>query len=62
MIPRILLAALSVSIALAPCAAAAQASAPAAFANPRRLEQLSAAFPEIDRLMREFAERSRPGW
>jgi CubicO group peptidase (beta-lactamase class C family) len=68
MTTRILLAALCASLALAPSTAGAQApgtrsaAAPAAFANPRRMEQLSAAFPEIDRMMREFAERSRvPG-
>ena len=68
MTTRTLLAAFCASLALAPSPAGAQASAggsaapPAAFANPRRLEQLGAAFPEIDRLMRDFAERSRvPG-
>jgi CubicO group peptidase (beta-lactamase class C family) len=68
MTPRILLAALCAFLVLAPSAVQAQASgssstaAPAAFANPRRLAELSAAFPEIDRMMREFAERSRvPG-
>ncbi|MBB4634206.1 serine hydrolase domain-containing protein [Longimicrobium terrae] len=65
---RTLLAALCASIALAPAAANAQSAAlssraePAAFANPRRLEQLSSAFPAIDSLMAAFAERSRvPG-
>lgn len=61
---RTLLAALCASAALTPFAAAAQGpgAAPTAFANPRRVEQLSAAFPEIDRLMRDFAQRSRvPG-
>jgi CubicO group peptidase (beta-lactamase class C family) len=61
---RILLA-LCAAVALAPLPVGAQAGGtapPAAFANPRRLEELSAAFPEIDRLMRDFAERSRvPG-
>ncbi|HEX9939979.1 MAG TPA: serine hydrolase domain-containing protein [Longimicrobium sp.] len=64
----ILLAALCASAVLMPSAAAAQGagaagtSASTAFANPRRVEQLSAAFPEIDRLMRDFAQRSRvPG-
>lgn len=58
MTPRIILAALCASLVLAPSAAA---QAPA-FDNTRRMEQLSAAFPEIDRLMRDFAARSRvPG-
>jgi CubicO group peptidase (beta-lactamase class C family) len=69
MTTRTLLAALCASLALAPPAAGAQASslagstaAPAAFADPQRVAKLSAAFPEIDRLMRAFAERSRvPG-
>ena len=68
MTARTLLAALCAAAALAPAPARAQTqgensrAAPAAFANPRRLEELSAAFPEIDRLMRDFAERSRvPG-
>lgn len=68
MTTRTLLAALCAALALVPSPAAAQALArssaapPAAFANPRRIEQLTAAFPEIDRLMRDFAERSRvPG-
>jgi CubicO group peptidase (beta-lactamase class C family) len=66
MISRTLLAALCALLALAPSSAEAQAFAstapPAAFANPDRLAQLSAAFPEIDRLMQGFAERSRvPG-
>ncbi|HEX6373972.1 MAG TPA: serine hydrolase domain-containing protein [Longimicrobium sp.] len=66
MTPRPLLAALCASLALAPSPARAQdagsAAPPAAFANPRRVAELSAAFPEIDRLMRDFAERSRvPG-
>ena len=68
MTTRILLAALCASLAVAPPPAGAQAAgasstaAPAAFANPQRLAQLSAAFPEIDRLMQEFAARSRvPG-
>jgi CubicO group peptidase (beta-lactamase class C family) len=61
MIPRTRLAALCVSLALMPCMVAAQA-APAAFANPDRLAQLSGAFPEIDSLMHAFATRSRvPG-
>ncbi|HEU4884519.1 MAG TPA: serine hydrolase domain-containing protein [Longimicrobium sp.] len=61
MIQRTLIAALCVSLALASSTAGAQA-APAAFANPDRLARLSTAFPEIDRLMREFAERSKvPG-
>ena len=54
--------------ALSPIAACAQparlssAAPPAKFADPNRLAKLSAAFPEIDRLMRDFAERSRvPG-
>jgi CubicO group peptidase (beta-lactamase class C family) len=67
MTTRSLLLALCASLALAPSAAPAQPSAgsaapPAAFTNPRRLQQLSAAFPAIDSMMREFAARSRvPG-
>jgi len=67
MTTRSILLALCTSLALAPSAAHAQPSAssaapPAAFTNPRRLEQLSAAFPAIDSMMREFATRSRvPG-
>jgi CubicO group peptidase (beta-lactamase class C family) len=68
MIPRTFLAAaLCASLALVPSSAGAQMSAgsaapPAAFANPGRLAQLSAAFPEIDSLMHAFAARSRvPG-
>jgi CubicO group peptidase (beta-lactamase class C family) len=65
---RTLLLALGATLALAPCAASAQTAhtssiaPPARFADPQRLAKLSAAFPEIDRLMRGFAERSRvPG-
>ncbi len=59
MIPRPFLAALCASLALAPVPAAAQA-APGADAD--RLAALSAAFPEIDRLMSDFAARSQvPG-
>ncbi len=65
---RIPLALLCASLALAPSTARAQVpgagdtAAPSGFANPRRVQELSAAFPEIDRLMRDFAERSRvPG-
>ncbi|WP_420125914.1 serine hydrolase domain-containing protein [Longimicrobium sp.] len=68
MIPRILLATLCAFLALPPSTASAQstgaggAASPAGFADPDRLARLSAAFPEIDRVMREFAERSRvPG-
>jgi CubicO group peptidase (beta-lactamase class C family) len=68
MTTRILLAALCASLVLSPSAADAQGSvasstaAPAAFADPQRLAKLSAAFPEIDRMVRDFAERSRvPG-
>jgi CubicO group peptidase (beta-lactamase class C family) len=68
MTPRTLLFALGATLALAPSAAEAQAprassvAPPARFANPQRLAKLSAAFPEIDRVMRGFAERSRvPG-
>lgn len=62
---RLALAALA---CLAPCAAASQVpgessrAAPAAFADPQRLARLNAAFPEIDSVMRAFAQRSRvPG-
>jgi CubicO group peptidase (beta-lactamase class C family) len=67
MTTRILLAALCASLALAPSAARAQTSgggtaSPAGFADPGRLAALQSAFPEIDRMMRDFAERSRvPG-
>jgi CubicO group peptidase (beta-lactamase class C family) len=67
-ITRPLLAALCASLALLPSAArgqtavASSAAPPAAFADPDRLARLRAAFPEIDRVMRDFAERSRvPG-
>ena len=41
---------------------ASSVAPPARFADPQRLAKLSAAFPEIDRVMRAFAERSRvPG-
>jgi CubicO group peptidase (beta-lactamase class C family) len=52
------------ALALAPLAARAQPTRPpgtassAQFADPERFAKLSAAFPEIDRLMRDFAERS----
>ena len=37
-------------------------AAPARFTDPNRASKLSAAFPEIDRMIREFAERARvPG-
>jgi CubicO group peptidase (beta-lactamase class C family) len=37
-------------------------AAPARFTDPDRVSKLSSAFPEIDRMMREFAERGRvPG-
>ncbi|CAA9302974.1 MAG: Beta-lactamase class C-like and penicillin binding proteins (PBPs) superfamily [uncultured Gemmatimonadetes bacterium] len=67
MTTRSLLLALCASLSLAPAAVYAQpspssAAPPAAFTNPRRLEQLSAAFPAIDSMMRAFADRSRvPG-
>ena len=68
MITRILLAALCASLLLTPSTIEAQepipsgTAAPAAFADPQRLAKLSAAFPEIDRMVRDFAERSRvPG-
>jgi CubicO group peptidase (beta-lactamase class C family) len=61
---RIPLAALCALLALAPSGARAQTTGdtPSEFADPRRVERLSAAFPEIDRLMQDFAARSRvPG-
>lgn len=68
MTTRILFTALCASLALLPSAAGAQTSAassmapPAAFTDPDRLAKLSAAFPEIDRAMQLFAERTRvPG-
>ncbi|HEU4454350.1 MAG TPA: serine hydrolase domain-containing protein [Longimicrobium sp.] len=68
MTTRTLLAALCASLLLPPSAIEAQettasgTAAPAAFADPQRLAKLSSAFPEIDRMMRGFAERSRvPG-
>jgi CubicO group peptidase (beta-lactamase class C family) len=68
MTPRTLLTLLCASLALPTAAATTQepgagsTAASAAFANPARLAELSAAFPEIDRLMHDFAERSRvPG-
>ena len=67
MVTRSILA-LGAVLALAPSAGEAQAprassaAPPARFTDPGRLARLSAAFPEIDRLMHGFAERSRvPG-
>ena len=55
-------------IALAPAAAGSQTprpggtAAPAGFTDPQRLAKLAGAYPAIDRLVREFAERSHvPG-
>ena len=60
--PRSLVLALAATLALL---SAARAQAPRTLAAPadaRRLERLGTAFPEIDRVMREFAERGRvPG-
>jgi CubicO group peptidase (beta-lactamase class C family) len=68
MTPRFLCTALLLLSGLVPSASAAQVpgessrAAPAAFADPRRVETLSAAFPEIDRMMQAFAAQSRvPG-
>ncbi|HEX8393391.1 MAG TPA: serine hydrolase domain-containing protein [Longimicrobium sp.] len=63
MIRRILLTSLLFAAPLAAQPPATSSLAePAQFENPDRLAQLSTAFPEIDRMMREFAERSRvPG-
>jgi CubicO group peptidase (beta-lactamase class C family) len=64
---RTLLLALGATIALTPSAAtqaphASSVAAPPRFTDPQRLAKLGAAFPEIDSLMRGFAERSRvPG-
>ncbi|HYW06802.1 MAG TPA: hypothetical protein VE913_07590, partial [Longimicrobium sp.] len=64
MIARPTLLALAATLALMPAPAQAQATRlssaapPATFADPRRVEKLSSAFPEIDRLMSSFAERS----
>jgi CubicO group peptidase (beta-lactamase class C family) len=64
MIARPTLLVLAAALTLAPAPARAQptrlasAAPPAAFADPRRVEKLSSAFPEIDRLMKSFAERS----
>lgn len=58
---------LCATVALAPTKAVAQRgassiAAPARFEDPRRAAKLAAAFPTIDSIMREFAERSRvPG-
>jgi CubicO group peptidase (beta-lactamase class C family) len=42
--------------------ALSSAAPPARFADPQRLSKLSAAFPQIDQLMRDFAERQHvPG-
>ncbi|HEX9582203.1 MAG TPA: serine hydrolase domain-containing protein [Gemmatimonadales bacterium] len=64
----IILAALAAALLMAPRVGRAQldrlsSRAPApAFDDPGRLAKLSSAFPEIDRLMREFAERTHvPG-
>ncbi|MCA9737627.1 MAG: beta-lactamase family protein, partial [Gemmatimonadetes bacterium] len=44
-----------------PLAAGAQA-APAGFLDPERVQKLSSAFPDIDRIFREFTEREHvPG-
>lgn len=67
MISRTALAVLAASLVATSAAVGAQSTrgsvAPAPdFADPNRLAKLSAAFPEVDRLMRGFAERSRvPG-
>ena len=54
--------ALSARPAHAQPARTSSAAPPAKFEDPARLAKLSAAFPEIDRLMRDFAQRSRvPG-
>jgi len=57
------LATLTAASALAGQRPALSSVAPAArFADPQRLAKLSAAFPQIDQLMREFAERQHvPG-
>ena len=62
------LVAIGALAAVAPVAMQAQSARsssiapPARFADRDRLAKLSAAFPEVDRLMRDFAERSRvPG-
>jgi CubicO group peptidase (beta-lactamase class C family) len=68
MITRTTLFALGTALVLAPSNAVAQ-SAPAAgsrasssFTDPQRLAKLGTAFPEIDRLVRDFAERTKvPG-
>lgn len=58
-----ILTALGAALLVTPPAATAQSDrtssrAPApGFADPDRLSKLSGAFPEVDRLMREFAER-----
>src|SRR5688572_23114239 len=68
MITRATVLALGTSLALLPGATLAQSPAtssiapPPRFADPDRAAKLAAAFPEIDRLMQRFAERSRvPG-
>jgi CubicO group peptidase (beta-lactamase class C family) len=68
MIARTTLLALAASVALAPLPASAQATRlsslapPPQFSDTDRLAKLGKAFPEIDRLMQGFAERSKvPG-
>jgi CubicO group peptidase (beta-lactamase class C family) len=69
MISRATVLALGTSLALLPAAAPAQVpnagssiAPPARFTDPDRAAKLAAVFPEIDRLMQRFAERSRvPG-
>jgi CubicO group peptidase (beta-lactamase class C family) len=59
---RPILLALAAVLALVPAAGAQQARSLAAATDPARLEKLSSAFPEIDRLMKGFAERAHvPG-
>ena len=59
---RALLVTLCVLAALSPCRAQSSLAPPARFADADRLAALRTAFPEVDRLMAEFAERERvPG-
>ena len=67
---RFLRAALALALACAPHAplaaqggALGSAAPPARFADPQRLEKLRSAFPAIDSLVRDFAEKRRvPGY
>lgn len=63
LVPLVLLVPLGLLFAFgAPLGAQSSIAPTATFRDPARLQKLSAAFPEIDRLMRDFATRSNvPG-